>query len=152
MVSSGMFRAKMRELQIKHGAEKFDNLPESHPDIKLIRAMADRLSNRSVDNKGAHVWTEEQVNYIKEQYYKKTIVEMSKDLDLTIAVVQRKAASMFPKRRKGKRVRMLDAERNILGEWQTVMAVSKETGVHHQNIYRACKLKKAYQGMTWEYI
>lgn len=153
MVSSKTFREELTRLQMKHLPKDFFKLHELHPDVIYMQQLAESMHEDEDELRMTeYMWDPEEEAYLKEQYQSQTLVEISDELDLPYHIVKRKAARLFPRRKRNKTVRMMDADRNILGEWKSVVKASKATGVTNNVIYKACKNKKPYKGIIWEYV
>lgn len=143
-------------LEDKHTKSVFYELPNDHPDIiylnNLIKHKRKKAKTRTSKNV-MHIWTDEELNYLKENSSKFGTSELAKNLNLKTTTVRHKINFLnLPKKKRAPNIKQKDLDGNVLNVYLNAEVASNETGLNRIALLRASRENDTYKGFLWEAI
>lgn len=156
------FRERVYELELQYGREAFYQLPNSHPDIKQIRRMAN--GGKDIDLTAKQRWEDKRYKNVRQLAKNMTIKELSEHFGVTYPTMYTRLQSMGitpvrqtrrhdkTGRRYGQPVAMKDMQGNIIRWFDNANDVEAKLEIRAAGVRKACREKNPYKKHYWEYV
>lgn len=140
----------MKEMDSKHG-ERWQDLPDNHPDIILMQTIAN--GGKLPEKRILREVTKEEQEYIRSNHKKKTYKQMAKELGMSNETLKRGMNGMgLLKGRPGRSVIQMNREGQVIGTYSSITQAALHNNITHSMIVNACRKRVSTAGgFIWKY-